>query len=157
MDNGKNARLFNILDDLIEKGLFSNYKEFASSIGMTKQGISHLKNSVVKISIDTLESIKNLYPSISLDYIITGQGGYYISEESTSTSTPVAKTEEIPPTLLDLIHKISELSKTIGILEERNRQLEERNEELEKELDWMAKKAQAYADIASSAKNTSVG
>lgn len=77
----ENDRLFKVVDILKETKQLANYVELAKILGTNKAGISDLKYSRKKISIEHLASMSKSYPNINIDYIITGNGEILRSEK----------------------------------------------------------------------------
>lgn len=75
----ENDRLFHIIEILKSSNRLNNYVQLADLLNTNKAGISDLKKSRKKISIELLKSMKDSYPDINIDWILTGEGEMFYS------------------------------------------------------------------------------
>ena len=69
----------------IRKHFNFSQEEFATKLGITKQAISNIENSKSAPSIHVLSKLA-LDFSVSLNYLVTGKGEVYFSDEYSSIS-----------------------------------------------------------------------
>lgn len=75
-----NERFFKLYDALKAQGRISTYVQLAEILGTNKAGINDLKSGRKKISLDILLCMKNSYPDINLEWLITGDGGMFVPD-----------------------------------------------------------------------------
>lgn len=56
--------------------------QFADSIGVARASISHILSGRNKPGFDFIESMARRYPSLNLEWLITGKGRMYNAEEA---------------------------------------------------------------------------
>ncbi len=81
-----------------EKGLTAT--KFATLIDANPSAISHLLKGRNKPGYDLLVNIAKAFPDISMDWLLTGEGGMYNGEKSSEKPAPVKSATlnpEIPP------------------------------------------------------------
>ena len=89
-----NERFFQLYDALKEQKHISTYVQLAEILGTNKAGINDLKNGRKKITLDNIISLKKSYPSINIEWIITGKGEKFIQEDD-KISLPKTNIEAI--------------------------------------------------------------
>ena len=65
--------------------------QLADTLGVARASISHILSGRNKPGFDFLESMANHYPSLSLEWLITGRGRMYVSDTPDS-SAPAPRT-----------------------------------------------------------------
>lgn len=105
-----------VVETLKEGGVITDYVQLACILETNKAGISDIKSGRKKLSIDILRRMKLSYPSISLDWIVLGEGEPFIQENTNKTAT-----NNDPSQFID---KITQQAEEIGRLKERIAQLE---------------------------------
>ena len=68
--------------------------QFADSIGVARASISHIVSGRNKPGFDFIERMARCYPSLNLEWLITGKGRMYNSENGTDEP---AENAEFPP------------------------------------------------------------
>ena len=113
----ENIRFIEVLNLLKEQGLIADYVQAAKMLETNKAGISDIKSGRKKLSIELIRRLKSSYPTVSIEWIIMGNGEPFINhtEKGESASSPVTDA---------LIKKIGEQGEEIGRLQERIKQLE---------------------------------
>lgn len=61
--------------------------QFASAIGIQRAQVSHLQNNRNHVSLDVVKRIHAAFPSISAEWLLTGNGSYYIEGSGPSPSS----------------------------------------------------------------------
>ena len=112
----ENIRFMQVVETLKEGGVVTDYVQLACILETNKAGISDIKSGRKKLSIDILRRMKLSYPSISLDWIVLGEGEPFIRENTNKTAT-----NNDPSQFID---KITQQAEEIGRLKERIAQLE---------------------------------
>lgn len=112
----ENIRFMQVVETLKEGGVVTDYVQLACILETNKAGISDIKSGRKKLSIDILRRMKLSYPSISLDWIVLGEGEPFIQENTNKTAT-----NNDPSQFID---KITQQAEEIGRLKERIAQLE---------------------------------
>lgn len=64
--------------------------QFADALGVARASVSHILAGRNKPGFDFIESMSRHYPSLNIEWLITGKGKMYKSQNSTTTA-------EIPP------------------------------------------------------------
>ncbi len=105
-----------VVETLKEGGVITDYVQLACILETNKAGISDIKSGRKKLSIETLRRMKLSYPSISLDWIILGEGKPFIQE---STNNTILNNDSS-----QFIDKIAQQAEEIGRLKEHIAQLE---------------------------------
>ena len=112
---GENLRFIELIDELKNKGVVSDYVQVAAQLGTNKAAISDIKSGRKKLSIEIIKSMKKTYPSINIDWIIMGEGEPFIKNDerniTQSGNTAI------------FLEKISIQAEEIGRLKEQVRQL----------------------------------
>lgn len=70
----ENFRFIQVLDELKEKGIITDYVQAANDLGTNKAGISDIKSGRKKLSIELLRRLKLSYPTTNIEWIIMGEG-----------------------------------------------------------------------------------
>lgn len=109
----ENLRFVQILDDLKQKGVVTDYVQVANVLGTNKAAISDIKGQRKKLSIELLRRLKSSYPNVSLEWVIMGIGEPFMP--------PNSEIQSASP--IELIEKISKQAEEIGCLKERIRQM----------------------------------
>lgn len=127
----ENSRFFEIVELLKKQNRLADYVQLASILNTNKAGITDLKKLRKKLSIEILKGMKNSYPDINIDWILTGQGSML------QTTTPVESPQTTPqPPNDDVIIllkeqlkeerlKVEKQAQEIGMLKNDNRKLME--------------------------------
>lgn len=105
-----NSRFIEIVEELKEDGKIKDYKALADSLGVSKSFISDLKAERKKISVELLCRMKNEYPGVNLQYIITGARGAH--REAITTS----KEQDNSASMLLALDRIQQMAEEIGSL-----------------------------------------
>lgn len=115
----ENLRFITLLDELKEKKLINGYAHLASIIGIRRSGISDIKTGRKKVSIELLRQVKNAFPIINTDWVVTGKGDIFLSQDTTEHLARPG----IEHRLLDIIQEkesvILHQAEEIGQLKER--------------------------------------
>lgn len=105
-----NERLFEVINELKDTALISDYKTLAVDMSVHKSYISDIKAGRKKISLEFLGRMKNRYPRINLDYIVLGLGTPLLRDDSPksteikeSSNTTTAHPETLTTYLVDTI------------------------------------------------------
>ena len=114
----ENIRFIQILDDLKRDGVIADYVEAAKMLGTNKAGISDIKSGRKKLPIEILRRMKLSYPSISVEWVITGDGSPFLAPDTTGTLCDASV----------FIDRIAAQAEEIGRLKARIDQLEHRTE-----------------------------
>lgn len=112
----ENIRFMQVVETLKEGGAVTDYVQLACILETNKAGISDIKSGRKKLSIDILRRMKLSYPSISLDWIVLGEGTPFVQEKANNT---IPNNDSTP-----FIEKITQQAEEIGRLKERIAQLE---------------------------------
>lgn len=112
----ENFRFIQVLDELKEKGLITDYVQAANVLRTNKAGISDIKSGRKKLSIGLLRSLKLSYPIINIEWIIMGNGEVFVTE---TNNIPVASSDTSY-----FIEKIAQQAEEIGALKQTIMQLE---------------------------------
>ncbi len=112
----ENLRFIYILDTLKKDGVLADYVEAATVLETNKAGISDIKSGRKKLSLELLRRLKSSYPSVSLDWIVMGEGEPFIlaSEIPSSADSTL------------FIEKIAEQAEEIGRLKAQIDELKRR-------------------------------
>lgn len=108
----ENFRFIQVLDELKEKGVITDYVQAANTLGTNKASISDIKSGRKKLSVELLRRMKISYPSINIEWIIMGEGEAFITSESSSEPL-MPKTESS-----FFIEKIAQQAEEIGMLKQ---------------------------------------
>ena len=81
----ENIRFMQVVETLKEGGAVTDYVQLACILETNKAGISDIKSGRKKLSIDILRRMKLSYPSISLDWIVLGEGTPFVQEKANNT------------------------------------------------------------------------
>lgn len=69
--------------------------QFADTIGVSRAGVSKILSGHNKPGFDMLSSIAQHYPSLNLEWLITGKGKMYLRDgTSSSTSSPISTSSD---------------------------------------------------------------
>ena len=112
----ENIRFMQLVETLKEGGVITDYVQLACILETNKAGISDIKSGRKKLSIDILRRMKLSYPTISLDWIVLGEGNPFVQEISTKTMPNNDSAQ--------FIDKITQQAEEIGRLKERIATLE---------------------------------
>ena len=115
----ENIRFMQVVETLKKDGVITDYVQLACILETNKAGISDIKSGRKKLSIETLRRMKLSYPSISLDWIVLGEGEPFIQKTANDT-IPNNDSNQF-------IEKIIQQAEEIGMLKERINQLERSN------------------------------
>ena len=74
----ENFRFIQVLDELKEKGIITDYVQAANDLGTNKAGISDIKSGRKKLSIELLRRLKLSYPTTNIEWIIMGEGDAFV-------------------------------------------------------------------------------
>lgn len=79
--------------------------QFADSINVARASVSHILSGRNKPGYDFLESMARRYPSLNLEWLITGKGKMYKGQEDCAGDARELPPEDVPgtaePTLFD--------------------------------------------------------
>lgn len=75
--------------------------QFASIIGIQRAQVSHLQSNRNRVSLDIVKRIHAAFPSISTEWLLTGNGSYYTDDIVLSTDQSPAETVPKERTLFD--------------------------------------------------------
>lgn len=89
MDGISYSQRFIRVVEMLEKGNPDIYEE----LGLDKSLKSKIKNSKQNASIEKIYALCNKYPDVSANYIISGKGTPFLSEESSANLIPLYKSE----------------------------------------------------------------
>lgn len=76
-----NSRIFSIIGDLINKGLFRSEREYLLKNGYGTTKLSEIKNKKANFNIEDIGKILSLYPLVNGDWILSGRGAMWLDEE----------------------------------------------------------------------------
>lgn len=131
----ENLRFMNVVEDLRQKGVITDYVHLAQILETNKAGISDIKAGRKKISIELLRRMKFSYPSIDIEWIVTGnctpEDSCQTPETSEADLEIRAENRLLKEQLEESYKKISEKDKEIGRLETIIRQLRNRLDEIQ--------------------------
>lgn len=113
---GENLRFIGLIDELKRRGIVSDYVQVAAQLGTNKAAISDIKSGRKKLSVEIIRSLKISYPTISVEWIIMGEGEPFIETTTEKNITQLGDTTIF-------LDKISEQAEEIGQLKEQLRQL----------------------------------
>lgn len=113
---GENLRFIELIDELKRRGVVSDYVQVAAQLGTNKAAISDIKSGRKKLSVEIIRSLKLSYPTISIEWIIMGEGKPFIETTTGRNITQLGDTTIF-------LDKISEQAEEIGQLKEQVRQL----------------------------------
>ncbi|MES5188505.1 hypothetical protein [Prevotella bivia] len=113
---GENLRFIELIDELKRRGVVSDYVQVAAQLGTNKAAISDIKSGRKKLSVEIIRSLKYSYPSISIEWIIMGEGEPFIETTTERNITQLGDTTIF-------LDKISKQAEEIGQLKEQVRQL----------------------------------
>lgn len=113
----ENSRFISIVDTLRKQGIINDYVQLANTLHTNKAAISDIKSGRKKLSIEMLRRLKISYPTCNIDWIVTGHGDPFISDNIEKKHSSREDTQMF-------IEKISDQAQEIGRLKERIRQLE---------------------------------
>ena len=113
---GENLRFIELIDELKRRGVVSDYMQVAAQLGTNKAAISDIKSGRKKLSVEIIRSLKLSYPTISIEWIIMGEGKPFIETTTGRNITQLGDTTIF-------LDKISEQAEEIGQLKEQVRQL----------------------------------
>lgn len=113
---GENLRFIELIDELKRRGVVSDYVQVAAQLGTNKAAISDIKSGRKKLSVEIIRSLKLSYPTISIEWIIMGEGKPFIETTTERNITQLGDTTIF-------LDKISEQAEEIGQLKEQVRQL----------------------------------
>ncbi len=68
--------------------------QFADSIGVARASISHIIAGRNKPGFDFLEKMASCYPSLNIEWLITGKGRMYHDESDNSSENAIPSSEE---------------------------------------------------------------
>lgn len=119
----ENLRFIELIDELKRRGVVSDYVQVATQLGTNKAAISDIKSGRKKLSVEIIKNMKYSYPSISIEWIIMGEGEPFIE---TTTERNIS---QLGDTTI-FLDKISKQAEEIGHLKEQIRQLTLKMEQL---------------------------
>ena len=123
----ENSRFFQIVERLKKEGKISDYVNLATILETNKAGINDLKQGRKKLSIEIIRRMKYSYPSINLNWLITGEGEMFDSDQKVHAQKTSETENESPMSQsLELINKLLEQAKEIGKLENEIKNLQEK-------------------------------
>lgn len=117
----ENIRFFEVVEELKNRGVLSDYIQLAGVLETNKAGVSDLKNGRKKLSIDNIRRMKLSYPFINVEYIIMGSGSMVIDEKAENNSFLNDSSN------IYLIEKVAKQAEEIGMLKQQIEQLKEKN------------------------------
>lgn len=112
----ENFRFIQILDELKEKGIITDYVQAANTLGTNKAGISDIKSGRKKLSIDLLRRMKLSYPSTNIEWVIMGEGDAFVTPKVDNSIDTISETSFF-------IEKIAQQAEEIGALKQTITQL----------------------------------
>lgn len=86
--------------------------QFADSIGVAKASVSHILAGRNKPGFEFIEGMARRYPDLSLEWLITGKGKMYKSQQEVSNPLPSSTVQE-EETLFPMTSKASEASSEV--------------------------------------------
>lgn len=123
----ENSRFFQIVERLKKEGKINDYVNFATMLETNKAGINDLKQGRKKLSIEIIRRMKYSYPSINLNWLITGEGEMLDSDQKVhAKKASETGNENSMSQSLELINKLLEQAKEIGKLENEIKNLQEK-------------------------------
>lgn len=114
----ENFRFIQVLDELKEKGIITDYVQAANDLGTNKAGISDIKSGRKKLSIELFRRLKLSYPTTNIEWIIMGEGDAFVASKTNNSSNPSSETSFF-------IEKIAQQAEEIGILKQTIVQLKQ--------------------------------
>lgn len=112
----ENFRFIQILDELKEKGIITDYVQASNALGTNKAGISDIKSGRKKLSIDLLRRMKLSYPSANIEWVIMGEGDAFVTPKIDNSIDTISETSFF-------IEKIAQQAEEIGALKQTIKQL----------------------------------
>lgn len=76
-----NNRFAELIEYLITNKIVRNQQEFVEKIGSDKSTVSQIKNRKLPITNSILDKIKNAFPNISVNWLITGEGEMLLDQD----------------------------------------------------------------------------
>ena len=77
--------------------------KLAETLGIQKSSLSHIISGRNKPSFDFLLKLKQAFPEIDLDWLVTGKGeAFLIDDNNLNIPTPVSNSSPQTPTLFDM-------------------------------------------------------
>lgn len=137
----ENHRFIQVLDELKNRGFATDYVQISAKIGTNKAGISDIKGKRKKVSVELLRSLKNSYPNINIEWIITGEGEMFETNQTLEAPAPCSFSEhkdstnqaipqDVPPLMDRLLSIISEKDAVIRSQAEEIGRLREQIDQL---------------------------
>lgn len=117
----ENVRFFEVVEELKNRGVLSDYIQLAGVLETNKAGVSDLKNGRKKLSVDNIRRMKLSYPFINVEYIIMGSGKMVIDEKTENKSFLNDSSN------IYLIEKVAKQAEEIGMLKQQIEQLKGKN------------------------------
>lgn len=87
-----NNRFAELIECFITNKIVRNQQEFVEKIGSDKATVSQIKNGKLPITNSILDKIKNAFPNVSVDWLLTGEGEMLKSDNSVKIFVP----EDLP-------------------------------------------------------------
>lgn len=101
--------------------------EFADEVEVQRSSISHITSGRNRPSLDFLVKVKNRFPELEWEWLITGEGEMTANAENTVTQTEVITSVPTPTALPDLFSLIGD--EDLGYTESEDR-IGKKNEEI---------------------------
>lgn len=70
----ENLRFISVIDTLKREGIVGSYSQIADILGTNKASISDIKFRRKNVGIDLIKRMKESYPMVSIEWLITGEG-----------------------------------------------------------------------------------
>jgi phage repressor protein C with HTH and peptisase S24 domain len=82
-----NNRFAELIEYFITNKIVRNQQEFVEKIGSDKATVSQIKNRKLPITNSMLDKIKNAFPNVSVNWLLTGEGEMLIKKDFLDTET----------------------------------------------------------------------
>ena len=125
--------LFTIMNERLQQFLSAenlSQSQFADSIGVARASISHILAGRNKPGFEFIESVARHYPSLNIEWFITGRGRMYKSafDAPAAPVSPAETSAEAAPAVYDdLFAQDEEPIKSITLDKPRQRPIKEKN------------------------------
>lgn len=85
--------------------------QFATAIGIQRAQVSHLQNNRNHVSLDVVKRIHAAFPNISVEWLLTGKGDYYVEGGGASSS----RHDSIPSLVENMLFDDTESSLPVDV------------------------------------------
>lgn len=111
-----NQRLFDVFEHLKKEGKIKTYVELAEILGTNAAGINDLRTEKKKVSVSTLKIMKNSYPELNSEWLLTGKGSMLAQANDPVDNSRLLYLEQ---RIKDLEDALNDKKKIIALLEDQ--------------------------------------